>query len=133
MIHTYHAMNGGGTAYAAFFGNVEAKATIAGHGSLHSSTFSRTGGYKTVSVMKNLFIKFSDPSVNGGALTDGFLKVTGSAQEADKTQRGFAQISLDSFSYNQAMASVPEGGSTLALLALGAGGVIAFRQRRKTA
>ena len=71
-------------------------------------------------------ITFSDPSINGGATTNGMLMVTDTAGPGRT-----AEVQLDSFTYNTA--SVPDQGSTLALLAMGAGGVIALRRRRKAA
>jgi hypothetical protein len=60
-------------------------------------------------------IFFKDLHINGGAPTRGSLEVT---------VRG-AKISLDSFTYN-----TPDQGSSLALLAMGAGGVLALRRWR---
>lgn len=72
-------------------------------------------------------ITFTDPSINGGATTNGMLMVT------DTAGPGFnAEVQLDSFTY-KSTAALPDSGSTLALLAMGAGGVIALRQRRKAA
>ena len=129
-IKTFFVNNGGGFAFASFYSGAEAEVAKVGianrfGGQTSGSTY--RGG--TVSRMFTLPIRFSDPSVNGGAITDGTLKLTASAQ-------GFtsARITLDSFTYTMLMANgVPESGSTLALLALGAGGVIAFRHRKKTA
>jgi hypothetical protein len=59
-------------------------------------------------------ISFTDPNINGDRLTNGFLEVT------VDFERG---VHLDSFSYN-----IPENGSSLALLAIGAGGVLALRR-----
>lgn len=75
-------------------------------------------------------ITFSgNPFINGGAPTIGSLEVTviGQLIPAD------VQVDLDSFTYDKTAASLPDQGSTLALLALGVGGVIALRQRRKAA
>jgi hypothetical protein len=98
-----------------------------------ASTNQTDFSYNPVQVTLQVPIKFMDPSVNGGAVTDGLLTITSAAQGIMLDPGpGSAQITLDSFSY-EVNTSVPEGGSTLALLALGAGGVIALRQRRKTA
>lgn len=76
------------------------------------------------SVTANIPITFSDASINGGATTNGLLEVTASAGP------GGEKVNLDSFSYNTI--AVPEP-SSLALLAIGAGGVLALRDRRKAA
>ena len=60
-------------------------------------------------------ISFTDLDINGGRLTRGFLDVTASPDS----------VHLDSFSFN-----IPENGSSLALLAMGAGGVLALRRWR---
>src|SRR5207237_460706 len=69
---------------------------------------------------------FKDLRINGGAPTEGFLEVTVSHTE----------IQLDSFTYNAptqaANVAVPDRGSSLALLAMGAGGVLALRRWRAT-
>lgn len=64
-------------------------------------------------------ISFKDLHINGGALTIGSLEVTvgGGA--------GTPVVQLDSFTYN-----TPDQGSTLALLATGASGVLALRRWR---
>jgi hypothetical protein len=77
-----------------------------------------------VSVTSTIPFSFTDNSINGGVLTPGILYVTASSGN------GHATVTLDQFTYNTI--PVPEP-SSLALLALGAGGVLAFRQRRKAA
>ena len=71
-------------------------------------------------------IHFSDPNINGGAPTVGTLDVSVLSSPTE------ASITFDSFTYVSS-ASVPDQPSTLALLALGAGGVLALRQRRQAA
>jgi hypothetical protein len=123
-IHTFFGAGGGGSASASVaFSN--GKANVGSHTTAIKSAFGATA-----SVMGDIPIRFSDPSVNGGAITDGFLTVTAAVGTALFANSAFAEVTLNSFSYN--MASVPETGSTLGLLALGAAGVIALRQRRKT-
>ncbi len=63
-----------------------------------------------------------NPSVNNGALTSGTLQLTGSAGPSG------ASITEDSFTFMP----VPEP-SSLAMLALGATGLLALRARRKAA
>jgi hypothetical protein len=70
-------------------------------------------------------IFFKDLHINGGAPTEGSLEVT----------VGPLQIQLDSFTYTtpgqgSRSLAVPDHGSTLALLAMGAGGVLALRRWR---
>jgi hypothetical protein len=83
----------------------------------------------TRSLMGSIPIFFKDLHINGGAPTEGFLEVTVSPFD----------IQLDSFTYNDPSfhaanaTAVPDQGSSLALLAMGAGGVLALRHRRKTA
>jgi hypothetical protein len=84
-------------------------------------------GPQSATISGTIPITFTDLSINGGATTNGTLMVTSTAGPGI-----FAQVTLDSFTYNST-AAVPDSGSTLALLAMGAGGVIALRQRRKAA
>jgi len=89
-----------------------------------------TTRYGTPSLMGSIPIFFKDLHTNGGAPTEGFLEVTVSG----------AHIYLDSFTYNsntptpaQTLShTVPDQGSSLALLAMGAGGILAFRRWRAT-
>jgi MYXO-CTERM domain-containing protein len=80
----------------------------------------------TLSLTGSIPIFFKDLHINGGAPTEGFLQVT----------VGVTAISLDSLTYNSntpvggASVTVPEQGSSLALLAMGAGGILALRRRR---
>jgi hypothetical protein len=74
-------------------------------------------------------ISFTDPAINGGAPTPGELEVTGFASSGPNGL--VASMTLDSFTYQPLGSAAADSGSTLALLALGAGGVIALRQRRK--
>ena len=74
-----------------------------------------SGNYGTLSLTGSIPIFFKDLHINGGALTKGSLEVT--VQES--------RVQLDSFTYN-----TPDQGSSLALLAMGAGGVLALRRWR---
>jgi hypothetical protein len=76
-----------------------------------------TGGYVPPPLTGSIPIFFTDPNINGGRSTSGFLEVTVTVEA----------VQLDSFTYN-----TPDQGSSLALLAMGAGGVLALRHRRKT-
>ena len=62
-------------------------------------------------------ISFKDPHINNGKLTEGTLTVTVSGVNPGD------EVQLTSFTYN-----TPDGGSSLALLAMGAGGVLALRR-----
>ena len=75
-------------------------------------------------------IFFKDLHINGGAPTKGFLEVTVSTYFAAGSD---PKVQLDSFTYSdpptgRGGAAVPDQGSSLALLAMGAGGVLAFRR-----
>ncbi len=77
-------------------------------------------GVTSGSLTGSIPVFFKDLHINGGALTSGSLEVTVFA----KFNEG-AKIQLDSLTYNTA-----DQGSSLALLALGAGGVLALRRWR---
>jgi hypothetical protein len=81
--------------------------------------------YGTLTLTGSIPIAFKDLHINGGAQTEGSLKVTVSLPIQSRTGID-AKVQLDSLSYNR----VPDGGSSLALLALGAGGVVALRRSR---
>jgi hypothetical protein len=72
-------------------------------------------------------IFFKDLSINGGARTRGSLEVT--VLENVPGGRAFAEVQLDSLTYNTRN-NIPDQGSSLALLAMGAGGVLALRRWR---
>ena len=82
--------------------------------------------FGTYSLMGSIPIFFKDLHINGGAPTRGSLEVTVTPRE----------IELDSFTYASntpvkgSIGSVPDQGSSLALLAMGAGGILAFRRWR---
>ena len=80
--------------------------------------------YGTRSLMGSIPIFFKDLHINGGAPTRGSLAVTVSP----------GYIVLDSLTYNTPVQfssrAVQDQGSTLALLAMGAGGVLALRRWR---
>jgi hypothetical protein len=82
----------------------------------------------TTQLTGSIPIFFKDLNINRGAPTFGSLQVTVFP----------AYIRLDSFTYNTpaqvltgAGATVPDQGSSLALLAIGAGGILAFRRWRR--
>ena len=64
-----------------------------------------------------------DPRINNGLATPGFVDVTVTDGWGD------VKINIDSYSYD----SVPDQTSTLGLLALGAGGLLALRRSRLAA
>jgi hypothetical protein len=84
--------------------------------------------YGTPSLMGSIPIFFKDLHINGGAPTRGSLEVSLFATE----------IQLDSLTYTSNTAvqgstrAVPDHGSSLALLAMGAGGILALRRWRAT-
>jgi len=64
-------------------------------------------------------VTFTDQGINNGALTKGSLQVTVSGFDPEAT------INLDSLTFH-----TPDNGSSLALLAMGATGVLALRRSR---
>ena len=86
-------------------------------------------GADTVYLTGSIPIFFKDLHINAGAPTEGFVEVT-----VDPGQ--FATIQLDSLTYDSntpgpgLSRTVPDQGSSLALLAMGAGGVLALRRWR---
>jgi len=84
-------------------------------GSQHTA---QSGGF--LSLTGSIPLSFRDRHINGGAPTTGLLEVTVSA--------AFAEVHLDSFTYDTR--ALPDQGSSLALLAMGAGGVLALRRWR---
>lgn len=74
-------------------------------------------------------IFFKDLHINGGARTEGSLEVTLSA--SGFTNKADAKIQLNNLTYDSTT-SVSDQGSSLALLAMGAGGILAFRRCRAT-
>ena len=86
-------------------------------------------GGSAISLTGSILIFFKDLHINGGAPTRGSLEVT----VGPISPHG--GIQLDSLTYNTPVAgrrvsAVPDEGSTLALLAMGAGGILAFRRWR---
>ena len=88
-----------------------------------SINYARVGSHATsrfyypVSVTGLIDIFFSDKHINNGKLTEGWLEVSAFAPGAT--------VQLDSLTFQ-----TPDQGSSLALLAIGAGGVLAFRRWR---
>ena len=73
--------------------------------------------YFPTSLTGSIPITFKDLNINNGRLTHGSLNVTAFIEP---------RVQLDSFTYNTA----PDQGSSLALLAMGAGGVLTLRRWR---
>jgi len=97
-------------------------------GSRHGSWY--RGSYiSSASLTGAIPIFFKDLHINGGAPTRGSLEVTVSSVKGDT-----ANVQLDSFTYNTpgvgARRAVPDQGSSLALLAMGAVGILALRRWR---
>jgi hypothetical protein len=101
-----------------------------GHERLGERTAHFSYGHGTSSLMGSIPIFFKDLHINGGAPTSGSLEVT--------VFGNHAEIRLDSLTYtsntafNRRGVAVPDQGSSLALLATGAVGVMALRRRRPT-
>jgi len=97
---------------------------VAGVGS--HAIFNTPGNNGPTTVTGSIPVFFKDLHINGGAPTKGSLEVTAGA--------GYVQ--LDSLTYNTptpapaSRLTVPDQGSSLALLAMGAGGVLALRRWR---
>ena len=87
--------------------------------------------YGTYSLTGSIPLFFKDLHINGGAPTGGLLQVTVSTRDFHN-----AEIQLDSFSYNTPVQgltrAVPDEGSSLGLLAMGAGGILAFRRLKSS-
>jgi hypothetical protein len=96
------------------------------------SKFVRFSSYPTYpgihSLTGSIPIFFKDLHINGGTPTEGSLEVTVSGPNSE--------IQLDSFTYNSntpvdgLRSAVPDQESSLALLAMGAGGILALRRWR---
>jgi hypothetical protein len=104
---------------------IQAYAEFSNESAGQSARLGSKGGYY---VTGSIPIFFKDLRINGGVPTRGSLEVTVEAL-------GSPVVSLDSFTYNTAgqstsVATVPDEGSSLALLAMGAGGVLALRRWR---
>jgi len=92
---------------------------------LGSKTGHFAAGSGTPSLSGSIPITFKDLHINNGALTEGSLAVTVTVFGP----HGPAEIDLDSLTYN-ARNNIPDQGSSLALLAMGAGGILALRRWR---
>ena len=85
-------------------------------------------------------ITFTDARINNGQATRGYLQVTASAQGYNQQSVTLSRLIFDDSDPNATMTSaaasypeaIPEPGS-LALLALGAGGILARRRRQQAA
>jgi hypothetical protein len=84
-------------------------------------------GSGTASLNGLIPITFKDLHINNGALTMGSLEVTVTVFG----QHGPAEVQLDSLTYKTGI-NIPDQGSSLALLAMGAGGILALRRLRST-
>jgi hypothetical protein len=111
-------------------------------GSRWANFFGTSSAGGTLSLTGSIPLFFKDLHINGGAPTNGLLQVTVSGPG---DANGRAEVRLDSFTYTSNTAvqgaslavadqgvshTVPDQGSTLALLAMGAGGVLALRRWR---
>jgi hypothetical protein len=92
-------------------------------GSQHKKFSGAGSGIVSGSLMESIPVSFKDLHINGGALTKGSLEVS----VVGNGSRSFpeAKVQLDSLTFH-----TPDNGSSLALLAMGAGGVLALRSWR---
>ncbi len=88
-------------------------------GSQHGGSGNGTSSGYPVTLIGSIPITFRDLHINNGKLTSGSVEVTVTP----------GRVQLDSFTYNNTPAT-PDNGSSLALLAMGAGGILAFRRWR---
>jgi hypothetical protein len=95
---------------------------------LETKGFYRSGVY-FASLTGSIPLFFKDLHINGGIPTKGSLEVTVLAQ-----QGGSTEVELDSFTYNTPAtgraATLSDQASSLELLAMGAGGILALRRWR---
>jgi len=115
----------GVVAYAFSFGDGGAIGVVLGS-QFRSIRYITQGPYYGDSLTGSIPITFKDLNINGGALTKGSLEVTVATNGA---AGGDPKVQLDSFNYNT-RERVPDQDSSLALLAMGAGGILALRRRR---
>jgi len=92
------------------------------HAQVGSHISGHSGAYPA-SVTGLIPIFFRDLHINNGKLTEGWLEVRAFAPLTSPSSG--AEVRLDSLSYN-----TPDQGSSLVLLALGAGGILALRRLR---
>jgi len=90
------------------------------HAQVGSHISGHTGAY-SASVTGLIPIFFRDLHINNGKLTEGWLEVSAFAPLTSLSSG--AEVRLDSLTYN-----TPDQGSSLALLAMGAVGVLALRR-----
>jgi hypothetical protein len=86
---------------------------------------STSPAFGTPSLMGSIPIFFKDLHINGGAPTRGLLEVT-----VDPFEIQLDSITYTSTTLDQRVSSIPDQGSSLALLAMGAGGILALRRWR---
>jgi hypothetical protein len=94
-----------------------------GSGPLQLGSQHKYFSYPSGSLMGSIPVFFKDLHINGGALTKGSLEVTVLGKVGPLGSD--AKVQLDSLTFH-----TPENGSSLALLAMGASGVLAFRRFR---
>jgi hypothetical protein len=125
--------NGNGGGHTQYIARVDLNGVLAsanvfrydGYGRLTLGSQHKTFGFGTHSgsLMGSIPVFFKDLHINGGALTKGSLEVTVFGKAAVEASE--AKVQLDSVTFN-----TPENGSSLALLAMGATGVLALRRWR---
>jgi hypothetical protein len=99
-------------------------------GAKHKHFSGAASGVVSGSLMGSIPVVFKDLHINGGKLTSGSLEVTvfGKVIPSEPgSPLSIAKVQLDSLTFH-----TPDNGSSLALLAIGASGVLAFRRLRST-
>jgi hypothetical protein len=97
-------------------------------GAQHKTFNGAFTGVSSGSLMGSIPVSFKDLNINGGKLTKGSLEVTVFSKVilGDPGERvSVAKVQLDSLTFH-----TPDNGSSLGLLAMGAGGVLALRRSR---
>jgi hypothetical protein len=111
---------------AVFLNGVIASAYHNDYPVFHAQVGSHISGHTSAasaSVTGLIPIFFTDLHINNGKLTEGWLEVSAFAPLTSPSSG--AEVRLDSLTYN-----TPDQGSSLALLAMGASGVLALRRLR---
>jgi hypothetical protein len=128
--------NGNGPGHTQYIARVDLNGVSAradafryfGSGILQLGSQHKYFSFPSGSLTGSIPVFFNDLHINGGTLTKGSLEVTvfGKVVPGEPgDNHSVAKIQLDSLTFQ-----TPENGSSLALLAMGAGGILALRRWR---